>query len=77
MAGGESGAAVPLLGKKPKVYFDGCPGCPVDRRKAEDPGIPYRHFFHIWIIILVSCLPISLLFPFLYFMVLHICLVEL
>ncbi|KAK3136059.1 hypothetical protein QOZ80_5BG0427480 [Eleusine coracana subsp. coracana] len=75
MAGGEGeAAAAPLLEEKPQVYVDGCPGCAVDRRKAENPGIPYKHFFHIWIIILVSCLPISMLFPFLYFMIrdLHI-----
>ncbi|GJN13865.1 hypothetical protein PR202_gb00616 [Eleusine coracana subsp. coracana] len=56
MAGGEGeAAAAPLLEEKPQVYVDGCPGCAVDRRKAENPGIPYKHFFHIWIIILVSC----------------------
>ncbi|GJM88077.1 hypothetical protein PR202_ga04101 [Eleusine coracana subsp. coracana] len=56
MAGGEGeSAAAPLLEEKPQVYVDGCPGCAVDRRKAENPGIPYKHFFHIWIIILVSC----------------------
>nr|CAB3453047.1 unnamed protein product [Digitaria exilis] len=58
----------PLLERKPRVYFDGCPGCAVERRKAENSGVPYWQFFHIWIIILVSCLPISLLFPFIYFM---------
>ncbi|CAN6325720.1 unnamed protein product [Urochloa humidicola] len=66
--------AAPFLENKPAVYFHGCPGCAMDRRKAENQGIPYRLFFHIWIIILVSSLPISLLFPFLYFMIgdLHI-----
>ncbi|KAL6905678.1 hypothetical protein ACP4OV_003279 [Aristida adscensionis] len=73
MAGGEgeATAAAPLLGKKPGAagYFDGCPGCAVDRRKAANPGVPYKFFFHIWIIVLVSCLPISSLLPFLYFMI--------
>ncbi|KAL6905680.1 hypothetical protein ACP4OV_003281 [Aristida adscensionis] len=73
MAGGEGeleAAAAPLLGKtKRELYVDGCPGCAVDRRKAENPGIPYKLFLHIWIIILVSCLPISSMLPFLYFMV--------
>ncbi|CAN6339505.1 unnamed protein product [Urochloa humidicola] len=66
--------AAPFLENKPAVYFRGCPGCAMDRRKAENQGIPYRLFFHIWVIILVSSLPISLLFPFLYFMIrdLHI-----
>ncbi|CAN6330420.1 unnamed protein product [Urochloa humidicola] len=68
MAGGEGEAACPLL-EKPDVYFDGCPGCAMDRRKAENPGIPYGLFFHTWIINLASCLPVSALFPFLYFMI--------
>ena len=55
MAGGEGKAAVPLLEKKTEVYFDGCPGCAMDRRKAENPGIPYDLFFHIWVINLVTC----------------------
>ncbi|XP_066339212.1 protein ZINC INDUCED FACILITATOR-LIKE 1-like isoform X3 [Miscanthus floridulus] len=71
MAGGEveGGAAAPFLETKPQVYFDGCPGCVMDRRKAENPGIPYRLFLHVWIIIFVSCLPVSFLYPFIYFMV--------
>ncbi|KAG2555682.1 hypothetical protein PVAP13_8NG021800 [Panicum virgatum] len=69
MAGGEGKAAVPLLEKKPEVYFDGCPGCAMDRRKAENPGIPYVLFFHMWIINLVTCMPLSSLFPYLYFMI--------
>lgn len=73
MAGGEA-AAAPLLEKKETVYREGCPGCAVERRKTLNPGVPYKEFFHIWIIILVSCLPVSSLFPFLYFMIrdLHI-----
>jgi hypothetical protein len=58
MASGGDGesAAAPLLEKKPAAaYYDGCPGCAVDRRKAESTGIPYKLFFHIWIINLVSC----------------------
>uniref|UniRef100_A0A0A9DX26 Uncharacterized protein n=1 Tax=Arundo donax TaxID=35708 RepID=A0A0A9DX26_ARUDO len=56
MAGGEGeAAAAPLLEKKPRVYFDGCPGCSIDRRKEENPEIPYKNLFHMWIIILVSC----------------------
>ncbi|RCV37530.1 hypothetical protein SETIT_8G070700v2 [Setaria italica] len=77
MANGGEGeaAAVPLLEKKPAaVYFDGCPGCAVDRRKAESRGIPFKLFFLIWFINLVSSLPILSIYPFLYFMIrdLHI-----
>nr|CAB3490834.1 unnamed protein product [Digitaria exilis] len=68
MAGGEGEAEVPLLEKKPEVYFDGCPGCAMDRRKAENSGIPYVLLFHMWIINLVTCLPLSSIFPYLYFM---------
>ncbi|XBH84276.1 hypothetical protein VPH35_072502 [Triticum aestivum] len=67
MAGGEAGA--PLLEKKEAVYREGCPGCAVERRKTLNPGVPYKEFFHIWTIILASCLPVSSLFPFLYFMI--------
>uniref|UniRef100_A0A0E0F2D7 Major facilitator superfamily (MFS) profile domain-containing protein n=1 Tax=Oryza meridionalis TaxID=40149 RepID=A0A0E0F2D7_9ORYZ len=104
MAAGD--AATPLL-ETAYQYHEGCPACAVERSKALNPGIPYMRFFHIWIIILVSCtyappidhcfmhveayergnmtensessrsrlsnsilgLPISSLFPFLYFMI--------
>ncbi|KAL6868342.1 hypothetical protein ACP4OV_015187 [Aristida adscensionis] len=66
----EAAVAAPLLEKKPaKVYSEGCPGCAIDRRKEENTGIPYRLFFHIWIINLASSLPILSLYPFLYFMI--------
>uniref|UniRef100_A0A0D9WW66 Major facilitator superfamily (MFS) profile domain-containing protein n=1 Tax=Leersia perrieri TaxID=77586 RepID=A0A0D9WW66_9ORYZ len=58
--------AAPLL---EKVYWEGCPGCAAEKRKEENPGIPYLQFFRIWIIILVSCLPITFIYPFLYFMI--------
>jgi hypothetical protein len=63
MAGGE--AAAPLLEKKAAVYHEGCPGCVVEQRKVLNPGVPYKQFFHIWIIILVSStyLPTKLLLP--------------
>ncbi|RLN31110.1 protein ZINC INDUCED FACILITATOR-LIKE 1-like isoform X2 [Panicum miliaceum] len=66
MAGGEGKAAVPLLEKKPEVYFHGCPGCAMDRRKAENPGIPYVLFFHMWVINLVTCSSILLYQTFIY-----------
>ncbi|XP_074574907.1 putative peptide/nitrate transporter At3g43790 isoform X2 [Curcuma longa] len=58
----------PLL--NPKVYFfDDCPGCKQDRKKESNPGIPYKEFFYVWIVTLCTALPISSLFPFLYFMI--------
>uniref|UniRef100_A0A1D1ZE51 Putative peptide/nitrate transporter At3g43790 n=1 Tax=Anthurium amnicola TaxID=1678845 RepID=A0A1D1ZE51_9ARAE len=59
-------AAGPLL---EKVYYEGCPGCKVDRWKATYRGIPYRQFLYVWLVTLCSALPISSLFPFLYFMI--------
>lgn len=52
-----------------KVYFEGCPGCKQDRKKAASSGIPYREFFYVWIVTLCAALPISSLFPFIYFMI--------
>ncbi|KMZ71591.1 Major facilitator superfamily antiporter, putative, expressed [Zostera marina] len=52
-----------------KVYYEGCPGCVMDKRKDTYPGLPYKEFFYVWIVTLSSSLPISSLFPFLYFMI--------
>ncbi|KAL6905681.1 hypothetical protein ACP4OV_003282 [Aristida adscensionis] len=51
------------------VYVEGCPGCAVDRRKAENDGIPYGSFLYVWVVTLATSLPVSSLFPFLYFMI--------
>lgn len=37
-----------------KVYFEGCPGCKQDRKKAASSGIPYREFFYVWIVTLCA-----------------------
>ncbi|KAJ0526185.1 putative major facilitator superfamily, MFS transporter superfamily [Helianthus annuus] len=58
--------------KKPlleKVYYEGCPGCCVDQKKEVQTGLPIKEVFCIWIVTLSVTLPISSLFPFLYFMV--------
>ncbi|XP_020254685.1 protein ZINC INDUCED FACILITATOR-LIKE 1-like isoform X2 [Asparagus officinalis] len=57
---------VPLL---EKVYFENCPGCRIDKKKDESSGLPYKEFFFVWITTLATGLPISSLFPFLYFMI--------
>uniref|UniRef100_A0A0E0IXX7 Peptidase C14 caspase domain-containing protein n=1 Tax=Oryza nivara TaxID=4536 RepID=A0A0E0IXX7_ORYNI len=54
-----------------KVYHDGCPGCAMEQRKEEHKGIPYKEFLFVAITTLASSLPISSLFPFLYFMILN------
>ncbi|CAM8968314.1 unnamed protein product [Rhodiola kirilowii] len=53
----------------PSNYHQGCYGCEIDRLKASKTGIPYKNLAFVWIIVLASSLPISSLFPFLYFMV--------
>ncbi|KDP27074.1 hypothetical protein JCGZ_22071 [Jatropha curcas] len=52
-----------------KNYYENCPGCKVDRYKELKKGLPIRELFSIWIVVLGTALPISSLFPFLYFMV--------
>ncbi|KAM0843220.1 hypothetical protein ACQ4PT_057857 [Festuca glaucescens] len=52
-----------------KTYYDGCPGCAIDRRKESSTGIPYRELSFVGITTFVSSLPITSLFPFLYFMI--------
>ncbi|XP_054814046.1 protein ZINC INDUCED FACILITATOR-LIKE 1-like [Prosopis cineraria] len=56
----------PLLKKE---YHENCPGCKVDKAKETNRGVPVRHLFTIWMVVLCTTLPISSLFPFLYFMV--------
>lgn len=52
----------------PAVYYERCPGCRMDQIKNARQGIPYKEFFFVWIVTLCTSLPISSLFPFLYFM---------
>ncbi|KAK1280620.1 Protein ZINC INDUCED FACILITATOR-LIKE 1 [Acorus gramineus] len=52
-----------------KVYYENCPGCKVDQRKETHEGIPIKEFFYVWLLTLATALPISSLFPFLYFMI--------
>ncbi|KAF9592743.1 hypothetical protein IFM89_017313 [Coptis chinensis] len=62
----EKEGAEPLL---KKVYYENCPGCKLDQRKDTYTGIPIKEFFYVWVVVLGSALPISSLFPFLYFMI--------
>lgn len=64
----EAGAEVPLL-KIKGDYHQGCPGCAYDRKKEVYRGLPYKEFLYLWMICLTAALPISSLFPFLYFMI--------
>ncbi|KAL3381611.1 hypothetical protein AABB24_001631 [Solanum stoloniferum] len=59
-----------LLNKREKKhYYDNCPGCKMDLHKAGQTGLPIKELFTIWVVVLGTALPISSLFPFLYFMV--------
>ncbi|XP_072975084.1 protein ZINC INDUCED FACILITATOR-LIKE 1-like isoform X1 [Typha angustifolia] len=58
--------AAPLL---KKFYYENCPGCAHDQKKELHRGIPYKEFLYVWIATLCTTLPISSLFPFLYFMI--------
>ncbi|XP_034705604.1 protein ZINC INDUCED FACILITATOR-LIKE 1-like isoform X1 [Vitis riparia] len=57
---------VPLL---KKVYFQNCSGCRVEQLKETRRGLPIRELLSIWTVVLCTALPISSLFPFLYFMI--------
>lgn len=52
-----------------KGYYENCPGCKIDEYKETQQGFPLRELFSIWIVVLCTALPISSLFPFLYFMI--------
>ncbi|XP_039174034.1 protein ZINC INDUCED FACILITATOR-LIKE 1-like isoform X1 [Eucalyptus grandis] len=52
-----------------KHYYENCPGCKVDKLKESQRGLPIRELVSIWIVVLSTALPISSLFPFLYFMI--------
>ncbi|KAK3002268.1 hypothetical protein RJ639_022562 [Escallonia herrerae] len=52
-----------------KHYYENCPGCKVDQRKQLQQGLPIKELLSIWTIVLCTALPISSLFPFLYFMI--------
>ncbi|CAA7392981.1 unnamed protein product [Spirodela intermedia] len=61
----ENEALAPFL----EEYHEDCPGCRVDRWKASRKGIPFKEFLYVWLVTLCTALPMSSLFPFLYFMV--------
>ncbi|KAL1553895.1 protein ZINC INDUCED FACILITATOR-LIKE 1-like isoform X2 [Salvia divinorum] len=64
--------AAPLIDKRD--YHESCAACKIEQMKDSDAGIPFKLLILVWVITLAAALPISSLFPFLYFMVrdLHI-----
>lgn len=73
MGGEEAPLLVPAAaeaGKLAVYHEEGCPGCAQERRKESCRGrIPYKELFFVAVTTLASSLPITCLFPFLYFMV--------
>ncbi|PUZ43593.1 hypothetical protein GQ55_8G021400 [Panicum hallii var. hallii] len=63
------GEQPPLQSAPEKVYYDGCPGCAMDRRKEIREGVPYKELLFVGTTTFASALPITSLFPFLYFMI--------
>ncbi|ESW05557.1 hypothetical protein PHAVU_011G189500 [Phaseolus vulgaris] len=65
----EENVEQPLLERK--KYYENCPGCKVDKAKelSEGQGVPVTKLFIMWMLALCAALPISSLFPFIYFMV--------
>ncbi|KAK6934035.1 Major facilitator superfamily, partial [Dillenia turbinata] len=59
-----------------KVYYENCPGCRIEQRKEMQRGLPIKELLFIWIVVLSATLPISSLFPFLYFMIRDFNIVE-
>ncbi|CAJ2657232.1 unnamed protein product [Trifolium pratense] len=59
---------VPLLEKK--QYYKDCPGCKVEQEnELINQELSILKLFIIWMVVLSSSLPMTSLFPFLYFMV--------
>nr|GMD42291.1 protein ZINC INDUCED FACILITATOR-LIKE 1 isoform X1 [Ipomoea batatas]GMD53275.1 protein ZINC INDUCED FACILITATOR-LIKE 1 isoform X1 [Ipomoea batatas] len=58
-----------LLQKGEKCYYEKCPGCKVEQQKELQTQIPLKMVITIWSIVLCTSLPITSLFPFIYFMI--------
>ena len=44
-----------LLKKKDKVeYYENCPGCKIDKLKESSHGLPYKHLFFLFIVVLAA-----------------------
>lgn len=66
---GESPSPAPAPAAAAKAYYEGCPGCAMERKKESSTGTPYKELFFVGITTFASSLPITSLFPFLYFMI--------
>ncbi|CAH9073335.1 unnamed protein product [Cuscuta epithymum] len=60
----------PLLEEKEeKGYYENCPGCKMEQQKHLQRGVPIKMLITLWTIVFCTALPISSIFPFLYFMI--------
>jgi F0F1-type ATP synthase membrane subunit c/vacuolar-type H+-ATPase subunit K len=66
MKGSMGNIEEPLL---PKKQYPNCGACKWAPMLQPDAGIPYKEFFYLFLLVLVNSIPISSLYPFLYFMV--------
>ncbi|CAM6033384.1 unnamed protein product, partial [Sphagnum compactum] len=55
--------------KKKEIQYPNCPGCKCAYLQHPDAGIPYKEFLSVFLLIFVASIPVSSLYPFLYFMV--------
>lgn len=62
----EDPEAAPLL---QRVDYESCPGCLLERRKLQQKGAPKKELIFVAILVLCNSLPISSLYPFIYFMI--------
>ncbi|EFJ26685.1 hypothetical protein SELMODRAFT_97863 [Selaginella moellendorffii] len=62
----------PLLGRdrqQPELEFPDCPGCQIWRLREKGSPPPLKQLVSLGFVVLCNALPISVLYPFLYFMV--------
>ncbi|KAF1884834.1 hypothetical protein Lal_00028721 [Lupinus albus] len=63
---GEENVREPTLNQK---YYENCPGCKVDQAKELNPRVSIPNLLFVWVVVISAVLPLSSLYPFLYFMV--------
>ncbi|TVU27107.1 hypothetical protein EJB05_29687, partial [Eragrostis curvula] len=52
---GDSPAPPPPPSAPAKVYYDGCPGCAMERKKESRKGVPYKELVFVGVTTLASC----------------------
>ncbi|GJN07074.1 hypothetical protein PR202_ga24867 [Eleusine coracana subsp. coracana] len=45
-----------------KVYYDGCPGCAMERKKESNKGVPYKELLFVGVITLAAATFFSIIF---------------